>query len=253
MQRIAVFVYSIFAYAVALVALGSLVAFLGNAPWPRPIDGGGVASPLDPALALAVNIGLILLFGVPHSVMARPGFKRWLTRFIPPAAERSTFVWVNSGFLLAMIWGWQPMPTVLWQLDGTTQTIVWGFFGLGWLVLLVATFLVNHFHLFGLSQGWSGLHGADAPEPEFRTPMLYKYVRHPLMTGMLISLWAAPVMSAGHLVASVGLSLYILIGVYFEERDLIRTFGQTYLDYKSRVPSVVPWFSVRPRLESTNR
>jgi protein-S-isoprenylcysteine O-methyltransferase Ste14 len=190
---------------------------------------------------LVINLGLIFLFGLPHSLMARQGFKRRWTKIVPPAAERSTYM-LQSGLLtLLLIWQWRPMPAPLWQIDNAVVSFtLWAIFGLGWLIALGSTFLINHFELGGLQQVYAHLRGKEIPSPQLRTPFLYKWVRHPLQFGALVAFWSTPHMTVGRLLFATGMTLYILIGLYFEERDLVRQFGEAYREYQKRTPMLIP-------------
>ena len=186
----------------------------------------GIAS--APGEALAIDVGLIALFGFQHSFMARQGFKRAWTRFVSPAAERATYVLIASLTLAVMMAGWHPIPAV------------WALFAVGWAVLLTSTFLLNHFELFGLQQAWQSGQERAIDAPQMRQPLFYKVVRHPLYLGFVIALWATPYMSYGHLVVAAGLTLYILIGIMHEERDLVAMFGRDYEEYRARVGMLLP-------------
>jgi methanethiol S-methyltransferase len=237
--RIGVFVYGVVAYLIGAGAYFiGLSGFLGNFLGPLSIDQG----PVTPfGLALLINIGLIVLFGLPHSLMARRSFKRWWTKIIPPAAERSTFMLQSGLLVLLLIWQWRPLPGVIWQVEsGLAQTLIWVVFWCGWLIALIATFLINHFELTGLQQVYAHLRGRSAQSPAFRTPFLYKVVRHPMQFGVLLAVWATPRLTVGHLVFALGMTIYILIGLYFEERDLVRYFGQEYEAYRAATPQLIP-------------
>jgi protein-S-isoprenylcysteine O-methyltransferase Ste14 len=174
--------------------------------------------------------------------MARQGFKRMWTRIVPHSVERSTYVVAATLALALLLWQWRPLPSVVWDLRGTIGgTILSILFVVGWLILLVSTFLVNHFELFGLAQVWAYARGYELPKQAFRTPGLYRLVRHPLYAGFVIAFWSAPVMTVGHLMFSIATTGYILLGIFFEERDLIRTFGQRYREYRQRVPMLIPF------------
>jgi protein-S-isoprenylcysteine O-methyltransferase Ste14 len=239
MNRITIFIYGLGCYLVGAFAYFiGLSSFLGNFGVIRSID-IGVETPF--LQALLTNLGLILLFGLPHSLMARQGFKQWWTKIVPPAAERSTYM-LQSGLLtLFLIWQWRPMPASLWQIDNAAVSVVlWTIFGLGWGIALTATFLIDHFELTGLQQVYAHLRGKAIPTSQLRTPFLYKVVRHPLQFGVLLTFWATPQMTVGRLVFAVGMTLYILIGLYFEERDLVRHFGEAYREYQKRTPMLIP-------------
>jgi methanethiol S-methyltransferase len=233
------FVYGVAAYAACLVVLLYLIGFSGNLLVPKSVDVGAGAPWVQ---ALGMDVLLLALFGLQHSVMARRGFKRWWTRVVPPAVERSTYVVATCAVLALMFWWWVPITTpVVWQVqNGAGVALLWGLFGLGWLLVLVSTFLINHFELFGLQQVFARLRQRAVPAAQFKTPLLYRYVRHPLYTGLLLSLWMVPVMTAGRLLFAVGLSAYILIGIVFEERDLIAQFGEHYRRYRAEVGMLLP-------------
>ena len=191
--------------------------------------------------AMAIDIGLVTLFGLQHSLMARPAFKRWWTRIVPEPLERSIYVLLASLALIVLFWFWRPIPAPVWTFDNPTIALTaWIIFAIGWSIVLVSTFLINHFELFGLSQVWRHARRAPAQAPVFRTPLFYKQVRHPIYSGFLLAFWSIPAMTAGHLVLAVTMSLYILIGVAHEERDLITQFGESYERYRGRVGKLAP-------------
>ena len=233
------FLYGLVAYALCLGTLLYAIGFVGNLFVPKAIDTG---APVFLADALLVNLLLLGLFAVQHSVMARRSFKRWWARIVPPALERSTYVLAASLALALILWQWRPIPEpVVWNVESRTGAyLLWAVFWLGWAVMLLSTFLINHFELFGLRQVYARLAGRELPEPEFRTPLLYRYVRHPLYLGLLLGFWAAPVMTAGHLLFSIGCTGYILVGIWFEERDLIARFGDQYRRYRNQVGMLLP-------------
>ncbi|HEX4333892.1 MAG TPA: isoprenylcysteine carboxylmethyltransferase family protein [Usitatibacter sp.] len=239
--------YGVIAYLFFLATFIYAVGFAGDILVPTSVD-RGVQAPL--AEALLVDLSLLAFFALQHSVMARRGFKRWWTRIVPPQVERSTYVLAASAALALLLWQWRPIAEpVLWSVDDPLAVFcIRGVFWLGWGVLLLSTFLLNHFELFGLQQVYLGWSGRSAAATEFRTPLLYRHVRHPIYLGFLLAFWAAPVMTAGHLVFSVGATGYILVGIWFEERDLIAQFGERYRQYRERVGMLWPrwWRTLRP-------
>ena len=245
MRGLLSFCYGVAAYMAGLVALLYLIGFSGNLLVPKSVDVGAGA---PWAVALGTNLLLLALFGVQHSVMARRGFKRWWTRVVPPAVERSTYVLATCAVLALMFRFWVPIEApVVWRVEhGAGVALLWGLFGLGWLLVLVSSFLINHFELFGLQQVHARLTQRTVPESPFTTPLLYRYVRHPLYVGLLLSLWAVPVMTTGRLLFALGFSVYILIGIAFEERDLLRQFGDRYRTYREQVGMLVPRVRRRP-------
>lgn len=230
------FFFATFAYA---------IGFVGNLPLlPKTID-SGAAAPL--AETLAVDLALLGLFAVQHSVMARRGFKRWWTRIVPEPIERSTFVLAASAVLALLLWQWRPIAEpMIWSVnDPLARFVLHGVFWLGWAVLLISTFLINHFELFGLRQVWARLRGRALPAAEFRTPLFYRHVRHPIYLGFVLGFWATPQMSAGHLLFALACTGYILIGIWFEERDLVAQFGQRYHAYREQVGMLLPKLRTR--------
>ena len=230
--------YGICAYAVFLFTILYAIGFVGNLVVPKSID-SGVAGPL--VESLVVNVMLLGLFAVQHSVMARQGFKRWWTRIVPPSIERSTFVMLSSLVLLLLYWQWRPMPAPVWTahnplIAAALDATAW----FGWGLLFASTFMLNHFELFGLSQVFQNLRNRAPAAPALRTPFFYKLVRHPLYTGFFIAFWATPTMSYGHLLLAAGMSTFMLIAIQYEERDLIDTFGNDYVAYRKRVGMLTP-------------
>jgi protein-S-isoprenylcysteine O-methyltransferase Ste14 len=233
------FVYGSAAYLFFAGTFLYTIGFIGNLFVPKSIDSGTAES-----IAQAVIVDLVLLgcFAAQHSVMARRSFKQWWMRIVPPALERSTYVLAASLLLALLCWQWQPIPEpIIWNVESAAGTrAIWVVFCLGWVILLSSSFLINHFELFGLSQAAAPLADSDPPAPEFRTPLFYRYVRHPLYLGFLLGFWATPVMTAGHLLFALGATGYILIGIWFEERDLIAQFGEQYRRYRRQVGMLIP-------------
>ena len=237
-------VYGFSVYLFFAATFAYAIFFVGGMLVPRTIDVGPAASLAE---ALAIDLALLGVFAVQHSVMARRGFKRWWTKIVPPAVERSTFVLAATAALALLLWQWRPIPTpVVWSVtDPAIAIAIRAVFWLGWIVLLVSTFLINHFELVGLHQVWARYSGRAVPKPEFRTPLFYRHVRHPIYLGFVLSFWAAPVMTAGHLLFAAACTGYILVGIWFEERDLIAQFGDRYRAYRQQVAMLVPLPRVR--------
>jgi protein-S-isoprenylcysteine O-methyltransferase Ste14 len=239
MGRLVALLYGIVSYVVFLIAFLYSLGFIENLVVPKTIDTGAV-SPLGETLI--VNILLMSVFAVQHSLMARKQFKQWWTKFVPPSVERSTYVLFSSLALALLCWQWRPMPTVLWQVDNPQiAAAIIGLSLAGFLIVLTSTFLINHFELFGLHQVANNMTGRPMPVQRFRTPLYYNFVRHPIYLGFIIAFWAAPTMTVGHLLFAAGTTGYIIIGILLEENDLIDTFGDEYRRYRSRVSMLVPW------------
>lgn len=239
MKKLTIFIHGIFGYLIGAGAyFVGLGGFTGNFLGYYSIDAGPDTAFLP---ALFINLGLMALFGLPHSLMARRSFKTWWTKIIPPAAERSTFMLQSGLMALLLIWQWRPIPQTVWQVESLPGSIlIWSLFWLGWLIAFISTLLINHFELTGLQQVYAYMSGQTPPPPRFKTPFLYKIVRHPMQFGVMMAFWATPHMTVGHLIFAIGMTTYILIGLYFEERDLVRHFGDTYRDYQRTTPKLIP-------------
>jgi protein-S-isoprenylcysteine O-methyltransferase Ste14 len=244
--RLLILFYAIASYAVFFVSTLYAIGFVGNFAVPKSIDTGRPASLGE---AIGVNLLLLGIFAIQHSIMARPAFKRWWTTILPPAAQRSTYVLLSSLLLLLLFWQWRPIPIRIWQVDGIAAWLLIGVYWLGWCIMIASTFMIDHFDLTGLRQAFFALRGTAAPDQSFRTPLLYKVVRHPMMLGLLLAFWATPEMTVGHLLFAIANTVYILVGMQLEERDLVAEFGATYQRYRERVPMVLPRIFGRRRQE----
>ncbi|MCK1707825.1 MULTISPECIES: methanethiol S-methyltransferase [unclassified Bradyrhizobium] len=244
--RLLILLYAIVSYAIFTASFLYALGFVGNYVVPKSIDVGSTTNLTE---AVVVDLLLLGLFAIQHSVMARPAFKRWWAANLPIACQRSTYVLLSSLILLLLFWQWRPIPTPVWQVGGIAAWLLTGIHWLGWLIAFASTHMIDHFDLFGLRQAFVALRGAEMPGQSFKTPLLYKIVRHPLMLGFLLAFWAAPEMTAGHLLFAIANTAYILVGLHFEERDLIAEFGATYQQYRRRVPMLVPRLFGRRRTE----
>lgn len=246
LKRLPAFLYGAACYVIFFATFLYAVGFIGDLAVPKTLD-----SPLEGSLglALAINLGLFALFAIQHSLMARPAFKRWWKQFVPTHLERSTYVLFSSLALIVMFWKWRPLGGVIWDIQQPAGRIaMYSLFGLGWLIVLVATFLINHFDLFGLRQVWLYLQGKEHTALPFKTPWVYSYVRHPLYVGWLLATWTTPTMTVSHLFFAIGITGYILVGIQFEERDLA-TYHPEYDAYRKRVPMLIPRFNQAARNE----
>lgn len=244
-MRFFILTYGLLAYLGFHASFLYLIGFVANLFAPTTVASGGTTT--DTVTSILINVGLITLFGVQHGIMARQTFKRAIGRLLPPAIERSTFVLATVAVLGVMYWQWRPLPTIVWQLDGALATTAWAVFGLGWLIAVLSTFLIDHFELFGVKQTLAVFRGRGFTAPQFRERGFYRYMRHPLMFGMLLAFWAVPTMTVGGLVFAGTFTTYILIALQIEERDLLSAHGQDYASYQRRVPMLLPL----PRRTST--
>lgn len=237
-ERSAILIYGVVCYAVFFATFLYAIGFVGDFVVPKGMD----SAPELPLLpALAIDLGLLGLFALQHSIMARPAFKRWWTKLVPEPAERSTYVLFSSLALILLFALWQPLGGVVWQVEHAVgQALLWAGFAFGWLLVLVSTFLINHFDLFGLRQVWLHFRGIDYTPLKFATPGPYRFVRHPLYLGWFFAFWCIPTMTVTHLVFAVMTTAYILIAIQLEERDLISALGEDYRAYRERVPMILP-------------
>lgn len=238
MKRLVIFLYGTVCYLIFFATFSYAIGFVGNVLVPRTLDSGtpGAFWP-----SVLINLGLLGLFGMQHSIMARPAFKRVWTKVIPEAAERSTYVLFSSLALILLFWQWRPLPDLLWHVEGVGGRLaLWALYGLGWGLVLVSTFLISHAHLFGMRQAYDALKGRELWSPGFRETGLYRYLRHPIMLGFLIAFWATPDLSVGRLLFALVTTSYILVALRFEEHDLQQSLGASYAAYRRRVPMLIP-------------
>lgn len=243
MSRVLGFLYGVGCYVFFLLVFLYMVAFIADIPvvgWvPKTVTHG---APMGGLSAVFMDVFWLSLFGVQHSVMARAGFKTWIERWVPRHVERSTYVLASSLVLALAMWQWQPVEGVVWQFEGAlAHDVLWGLFAFGWVLIFVATFLTNHFDLFGLRQVYLELARKTYSHVEFKVVFLYKWIRHPMMLGLLIAFWATPVMTVSHLLFSTVMSIYVFIGIHFEERGLLRALGRDYAEWRRKTPMVLPF------------
>ena len=241
MSRVASLVFSILCYAIFFATFLYLIVFVGDFSFAGLTVNKGPQSPLG--VAVVIDIALIALFGLQHSVMARPAFKAWWTKIVPPPIERSVFVLAASIALMILFLFWRPIDTIVWNVTNPiARDFIWLLFWVGWFTVLLSTFLINHFELFGLQQAWFHVRRREAAKPELRQPLLYRWVAHPLYSGFFLAFWATPLITGGHLLLALGVSIYMLIAIRYEERDLTSLFGDDYRRYRSSVGMLTPKF-----------
>lgn len=239
MAKLLTLIYGIISYIIFFITFLYSIGFVGKLIVPKSINSGSEDTTI--ISAIIINVILLSIFALQHSIMARPAFKRWWTRFVPAAIERSTYVLLSSLALVLLFWFWQPMTGVIWSIENPVGNQILNIlFWIGWLIVLLSTFMINHFDLFGLRQVYLKFKEREYVNLGFKTPWLYRYVRHPIMTGFIIAFWATPHMTVGHLLFAVTTTLYILVALQFEEHDLIQYFGEEYRNYKKRVSMLFP-------------
>lgn len=241
MGRQLAFIYGLLSYVLFFVVFLYAIGFVGDIVVPKTINSGNDMTANWP-MAVIINLLLLTVFALQHSIMARPGFKKWWTKFIPWSIERSTYVLLSSLALILIYHFWQPLQGVIWHVDNPAgANILIALFWLGWLIVLASTFMISHFELFGLKQVYMNLKQKQFSSTDFKMPMLYKFVRHPIMLGFIIAFWATPHMTVGHLLFAAVTTAYILVALQFEERDLMKMFGERYREYRKKVPMVFPF------------
>ena len=239
MARFTILLYGVVSYLIFLLTFLYAIGFMGNLLVPKSIDSGADGPFLN---ALIINVILLSIFAVQHSVMARPAFKTWWTRIIPKAAERSTYTLLSSLALILLFYYWQPMGGIVWQIEGSIgRAILFTLFGFGWALVLVSTFLINHFDLFGLRQVYLNFTGQEYTALKFSTPGPYKLIRHPLYMGWFFAFWATPTMTVAHLAFAIITTIYILLAIRWEEQDLLAALGEDYANYRKMVPKLIPF------------
>jgi methanethiol S-methyltransferase len=239
MSRTFTLIFAVIAYAIFFATFLYLIVFVGDLSFAKlTVDEGPLASP---ATAAAIDIGLIALFAIQHTVMARQGFKRRWTKFVPWSTERSVYVLAASAALIILFLGWRPIDSIVWNVTNPRLAdLIWLLFWAGWGIVLLSTFLINHFELFGLQQAWLNFQGRPGAKPQLRQPFLYRWIAHPLYSGFFLAFWAAPEMTTGHLLLAGGMSVFMLIAIQYEERDLTTLFGDDYRRYRSNVGMLTP-------------